>query len=191
MNIALMLTYAVALSMDAFAVAISKGLCMQKVTPKKASIVGAWFGGFQGLMPFLGYLLGMAFASFADRFMPWISFLLLSLIGANMIREALSPEEEDTCDADAQSLAFLPMLVMAIATSIDAFGVGITFASEFSGIVEVLVAVAMIGVVTFGFSFGGMYIGHRFGQKHKKLAEVAGGMILIGLGIKNLVEIFI
>lgn len=190
MNILLMLTFAVALSMDAFAVSVSKGLCLDKVTPKKGAIVGLWFGGFQALMPFLGYLIGAAFATFAEQFMPWISFALLALIGANMIREAFSPEEE-SCDTDTHSLAFLPMLTMAIATSIDAFGVGITFAEAFSGLAEVLVAIVLIGAVTFGFSFGGLYIGHKFGQKHKKMAEIAGGIILILLGVKNLVEQFI
>lgn len=190
MKIVLMLTYAVALSMDAFAVAITKGLCLDRVSPKRGVIVGAWFGGFQALMPFLGYFLGVAFSRFADRFMPWISFALLTLIGINMIREACSPEEE-ACDTDTRSLAFFPMFVMAVATSIDAFGVGITFADEFSGLTEVLVAVCLIGVVTFGLSYAGLYIGHRFGQKHKKLAELAGGVILILLGVKNLLELFI
>ena len=190
MNILLMLTFAVSLAMDAFAVSISKGLCTPKATVKKGCIVGAWFGGFQGIMPLLGYLLGTVFASFADRFMPWISFVLLSLIGANMIREALSTEE-DSCESDSQSFSFMPMLVMAIATSIDAFGVGITFTTAFENIVEVLVAVALIAIVTFGLSFAGLFIGNRFGAKHQKLAEIAGGIILIGLGIKNIVDIFI
>ena len=184
MNFVLMLTYAVGMSMDAFAASISKGLCLDKVNAKKATVVGLWFGGFQALMPFLGYFLGKFFASFANRFMPWIGLILLTLIGVNMIREAFEKEEE-ACDVDARSLGFKPMLIMAIATSIDAFAVGITFETVFSGIVEVLVAVAVIGVVTFWFSYFGMFIGNRFGQKHKKLAEIAGGSILIMLGIYN------
>ena len=190
MKILLMLPFALSLSMDAFAVSISKGLCTPKATVKKGCIVGAWFGGFQGLMPLLGYLLGTVFASFADRFMPWISFVLLSLIGANMIREAFSAEE-DSCEADSQSFAFMPMLVMAIATSIDAFAVGITFPTVFEGIIEVLVAVVLITVVTFAFSFAGLFIGNCFGAKHQKLAEIAGGIILIGLGVYNLIKAFL
>ena len=175
---------AIGLSMDAFAVSICKGLSLKKTDLKSMAKCGFWFGGFQALMPFLGYFLGKFFASFANRFMPWIGLILLTLIGVNMIREAFEKEEE-ACDVDARSLGFKPMLIMAIATSIDAFAVGITFETVFSGIAEVLVAVAVIGVVTFWFSYVGMFIGNRFGQKHKKLAEIAGGSILIMLGIYN------
>ena len=119
-----------------------------------------------------------------------IGAALLALLLLFSLLVACSPEEE-ACDTDTRSLAFFPMFVMAVATSIDAFGVGITFADEFSALTEVLVAVCLIGVVTFGLSYAGLYIGHRFGQKHKKLAELAGGVILILLGIKNLLELFI
>lgn len=180
-----MFLLAVGLSMDAFAVAICKGLAMKKITIKQAAIVGAWFGIFQGLMPALGFLLGTTFASFVVVVADWIAFVLLSLIGGNMIKEALSKEEEE---ADA-SLSFKTMFLLAIATSIDAFAVGVSFA--FMGIGSLIVpAVLFIGVITFALSMVGVKVGNVFGTKYKSKAEFAGGIILILLGVKIMLEHF-
>ncbi len=172
---------AVALSMDAFAVAVCKGLAMKKVTFGKAAIVGAWFGGFQAAMPLVGYfaikLLGEFFP--IDKFDHWIALVLLVLIGANMIREALSKKEEEQSD----SLRFGNMLMLAFATSIDAMASGAALPE-----INVFVAVAIIGVLTFGFSMLGVKIGNVFGSKYEKKAEIVGGCILILLGIYNVLE---
>lgn len=172
---------AVGLSMDAFAVSVCKGLAMRKATLKNAVTVGLWFGGFQGLMPFLGYLLGSRFQSYIAAIDHWIAFALLSLIGISMIREALSKEQE--C-ADA-SLAPKVMFLLAVATSIDALAVGVTFAFLK---VNILAAVALIGVITFSLSMAGVKIGNVFGLRYKSGAELAGGVILILMGIKILIE---
>ncbi|MBO5789259.1 MAG: manganese efflux pump [Clostridia bacterium] len=190
MDIVVILLFAVGVSMDAFAVAISKGLCMDKVTPARSAVVGLWFGGFQAIMPFFGYLLGTVFKGFAEKGMPWISFALLVLIGGNMIKEALEKEEDVACSIEDRSLAPLTMLVMAIATSIDAFGVGITFVTEFDGWGQVVPAILAIGCTTFAFSFVGVQVGHVFGARRKKAAEIVGGCILILLGIKNILDMF-
>ena len=184
------LILAVALSMDAFAVAICKGLAMKKITFVKAAIVGAWFGIFQGLMPLIGYFLGSSFARFIEPVDHWIAFGLLALIGVNMLREALGKEEEcECCECQDDSLAFKTMLVMAIATSIDALAVGVSFAlGSFEGGMTIFIAVAMIGVTTFLLSMGGVKVGNIFGAKYEKKAELAGGIILILLGIKILLE---
>ena len=184
------LILAVALSMDAFAVAICKGLAMKKITIAKAAIVGAWFGVFQGLMPLIGYFLGSSFARFIEPVDHWIAFGLLALIGVNMLREALSKEEECECgEGQDDSLAFKTMLVMAIATSIDALAVGVSFALQsFEGGMNIFIAVAMIGVTTFLLSMGGVKVGNLFGAKYEKKAELVGGIILILLGIKILLE---
>lgn len=176
---------AVGLSMDAFAVSICKGLAMNKISFKQAGIVGLWFGGFQALMPALGFLLGTTFASFVNRVADWIAFILLALIGLNMIKEALSKEEEE---ADA-SLAPQKMLVLAIATSIDAFAVGVSFACLEIGTL-IIPAVAFIGVITCGLSMIGVKVGNVFGTKYKSKAELAGGIILILLGVKIILEHF-
>lgn len=176
-----LLLLAVGLAMDAFAVAICKGLALEKISWKEMAIVGAWFGIFQGLMPAIGWLLGSAFEQYIVAFDHWIAFILLSLIGINMIREALSKEEE--C-ADC-SLGFRAMLVLAIATSIDALAVGVTFAFLR---VNVLISVLIIGVITFGISALGVKIGNIVGCKYKNKAEFAGGAILILLGTKILLE---
>ncbi len=172
---------AVGLSMDAFAVSICKGLAMQKITIKKALIVGLWFGGFQALMPAIGYLLGTQFESYITNIDHWIAFVLLFIIGANMIKEALSKEEEHASD----SLAFKEMLVLALATSIDALAVGVTFAFLK---VQILPAVLFIGVITFTLSSLGVKIGNIFGCRYKSKAEFAGGIILILMGCKILLE---
>lgn len=171
--------------MDAFAVSICKGLAMKKITFKQAGIVGLWFGGFQALMPTLGFLLGTTFASFVTVIADWIAFILLALIGGNMIKEALSGEEEE---ANA-SLDFKTMLLLAIATSIDAFAVGVSFAFMEIGSL-IIPAVLFIGVITFVLSMVGVKVGNVFGTKYKSKAELAGGIILILLGVKIILEHF-
>ena len=172
---------AVGLSMDAFAVSICKGLAMPRVTFKKACIVGLWFGGFQALMPLAGYLLGSQFEKYITAIDHWIAFALLALIGGAMIKEALSKDEE--C-ADA-SLAPKTMFLLAVATSIDALAVGVTFAFLNVAIVP---AVSFIGIITFVLSLAGVKVGNVFGIKYKSKAELAGGIILILMGIKILLE---
>lgn len=181
MNIGTLLTLAVGLSMDAFAVSICKGLGMKKITAGKAVLVGLWFGGFQALMPLAGYLLGMGFRESITAVDHWIAFLLLGLIGVNMIREALGQEEEEDCGC----LDVRTMLTLAVATSIDALAVGITFAFLS---VRILPAIACIGIITFVLSVAGVKIGNVFGAKYKSRAELAGGVILILLGLKILLE---
>lgn len=172
---------AIGLSMDAFAVSICKGLALKQTRPRHMLIVGAWFGIFQALMPAIGYLLGSAFEQYITAIDHWIAFVLLALIGGNMIREALSDEEEN---ADA-SLGFRTMLMLAVATSIDALAVGITFA--FLG-VSLLPSVSLIGVTTFVISAVGVRLGSVFGTKYQKKAGIAGGVILILIGLKILLE---
>ncbi len=172
---------AVGLSMDAFAVSVCKGLSMQTLNRRHAVIIGLYFGGFQALMPLAGYLLGVRFQNAITAYDHWIAFILLAVIGGNMIKEALNPEEEN-CD---DSVAFRDMLVLAVATSIDALAVGVTFA--FLG-VHILPAVSFIGSVTFVLSVVGVKVGHVFGVRYKSKAEIAGGVILIGIGVKILVE---
>lgn len=181
MTLLTLFTIAVGLSMDAFAVAICKGLAMNKINFRKSLIVGLWFGGFQGLMPLFGYLLGVQFKDSITAIDHWIAFILLGLIGFNMIREALSKEEEKASD----SLAFKDMLVLAIATSIDALAVGVTFAFLQVNIVP---AICFIGVITFTLSMVGVKIGNVFGVRYKSKAELAGGIILILMGAKILLE---
>jgi putative Mn2+ efflux pump MntP len=180
---------AVALSMDAFAVAVCKGLAMKKITFVKALIVGLWFGIFQGLMPLIGYFLGSAFEQFVKPAAPFIAFVLLGFIGVNMIREACSHECE-CCGDEDDSLSFGKMLTMAIATSIDALAVGITFALEgfTGGGLNIFTAVLLIGIVTCVLSMGGVKIGNIFGSKYEKKAEFVGGVVLIGIGLKILIE---
>lgn len=174
---------AVGLSMDAFAVAICKGLAMEKCTLKKAGIVGLYFGGFQALMPIIGYLLGVQFQDVIVAIDHWIAFVLLGVIGANMIKEAM-----ETCECCAEhddSLDFKTMVGLAVATSIDALAVGVTFAFLR---VDIVPAVCFIGLTTFVISFAGVKIGNVFGAKYKKKAEFAGGLILILMGVKILIE---
>jgi putative Mn2+ efflux pump MntP len=171
---------AVGLSMDAFAVAICKGLSVKKVTLKHCLIVGLYFGGFQAGMPLLGYFLGSSFAKYIENFDHWIAFVLLGIIGFNMIRESREKEEELN-----SSFGFKAMLPMAVATSIDALAVGVSFA-----IMQVQIgwAVTFIGVITFTLSALGVKIGNHFGAKYKSKAELFGGIVLILLGIKILLE---
>ena len=181
MDVWTLLILAIGVSMDAFAVSICKGLAMKQIKFRHMLIVGLWFGGFQALMPLIGYFLGIQFEAYITAYDHWIAFILLALIGGNMIKEALSGEEE-TADA---SLAVKIMLVLAIATSIDALALGVTFAFLQ---VNIWSAVGFIGVVTFAFSVAGLKIGNVFGTKYKSKAEFAGGLILILLGIKILLE---
>lgn len=172
---------ALSLSMDAFAVAVGKGLGMKKIKIKDAVIIGAWFGGFQGLMPVIGYLLGVQFQEKITAIDHWIAFVLLALIGANMIREALGKEE---AKVDA-SVSAKGMFILAVATSIDALAIGVTFAFLQ---VQIVPAVVTIGVITFLLSLAGVKIGNLFGIRYKAKAEFAGGTILILLGTKILLE---
>ena len=172
---------AVGLSMDAFAVSVCKGLAMPKCTFKKAAIVGLWFDGFQALMPAIGYILGAQFQEAIASIDHWIAFVLLALIGGNMIHEALDNDEEE---ADA-SLDVKTMFLLAVATSIDALAIGITFAFLK---VSIIPAVCFIGIVTFIISFAGVKIGNVFGARYKNKAEIVGGVILILLGLKILLD---
>ena len=181
MDLLTLLTLAVGLAMDAFAVSICKGLAMREKVLKKGIIVGLWFGGFQALMPTIGFVLGTQFKDQITSIDHWIAFVLLGLIGINMVKEALSNDEEQADD----SIAVKEMFMLAVATSIDALAVGITFA--FLN-VHIVSAVSMIGVCTFLISFAGVKIGNIFGTKYKSKAELAGGIILILLGFKILFE---
>lgn len=172
---------AVGLSMDAFAVAVCKGLAMPKMSWKGAAIVGLYFGGFQALMPFLGYLLGAGFKDAISAYDHWVAFILLALIGGNMIRESREDEEE-SLDA---SLSFRSMVLLAIATSIDALAVGVSMA--FMN-VPVLLSAVVIGVVAFVLSVVGGLAGRRLGALFQRRAELVGGLVLVGIGIKILVE---
>ncbi len=183
MNLLELFILAVGLSMDAFAVAISKGLSMKKMSFKNAIIIGLYFGIFQAVMPLIGYCLGTRFEDKITAFDHWIAFFLLGFIGINMIREALSKEDDEAEEDD--SLSFKSMSVLAIATSIDALAVGVTFA--FLN-VNIIPAVSFIGIVTFALSIVGVKIGNVFGSKYKSKAELAGGLILIGMGLKILLS---
>lgn len=172
---------AVGLSMDAFAVSICKGLAMSKVDLKKASICGIWFGGFQALMPLIGWLLGSQFTSYITKVDHWIAFVLLALIGGNMIKESLEKDEEKVSD----SLEFKVMLLLAIATSIDALAMGVTFAFLS---VNIWWAITFIGATTFILSAIGVKAGAFLGMKFKAKAEFAGGCVLVLMGTKILLE---
>ena len=180
MNLLELFVIAVGLSMDAFAVSICKGLALRQMSWKKAALAGLYFGGFQAGMPLLGYMLGVRFQGLIASVDHWIAFVLLSIIGASMIKEAMG-EAEDLND----SFQVKDMLVLAVATSIDALAVGVTFAFLQVSIVP---AVSFIGVITFALSLVGIKIGNVFGTKFKGKAELAGGVILIFMGIKILVE---
>lgn len=170
--------------MDAFAVSICKGLSLGKIKFKHMCIAGLWFGGFQALMPAIGYFLGSLFADMVTKYAHWVAFILLAIIGGNMIKESF--EKDDECDCCGETaMDAKTMFVMAIATSIDAMAVGVSFAFLQ---VEIVPAVTFIGVVTFIFSGIGVKIGSVFGNKYKSKAELAGGAVLIVMGIKTLVE---
>lgn len=173
---------AVGLSMDAFAVSVCKGLAMKKCTVQKAGVVGLYFGGFQALMPVIGYLLGVQFKNIITSIDHWIAFILLGVIGANMIKEARNQDDMEGAD---EFLDFHTMIGLAVATSIDALAVGVTFAFLQ---VDIVPAVSFIGVITFTLSAAGVKIGNIFGTKYKAKAELAGGIILILMGCKILIE---
>lgn len=178
---------AVALSMDAFAVAICKGLATGNVKGKHMALTGAWFGGFQALMPLIGFFVGSLFAVYVKAFDHWIAFGLLALIGANMIKESFDKDECE-CDGSCKSpFAIGTMFTMAIATSIDALAVGVNYAFLLEGL-EIVFAVSCIGVITFILSAVGVKIGAVFGAKYKSWAELAGGIILVLMGTKILIE---
>ncbi len=185
MSIFEIILLAVSLSMDAFAVALCKGLALKKLDIRSCLIVGGWFGAFQGLMPLIGYLLGSTFADKITSIDHWIAFVLLAIIGGNMIKEAFDKDEERVnC-----SLGVKTMLVMAIATSIDALAVGVSFAfTDFEPDWFVYIAFVLIGIITCTLSAIGVKIGNIFGTKYKSKAEFAGGLILILLGLKILLE---
>lgn len=178
-----LLLLAIGVSMDAFAVSVCKGLSMGKAGFRESAICGAWFGGFQALMPLIGFFLGTLFAEAIEAFDHWIAFGLLAIIGINMLKEACSKEEEGCCGCD---LSFRTMLVMAIATSIDALAVGISLAM--AGNVNIWLAILLIGFTTFSFSGLGVKIGNVFGSRFEQKAQIAGGCILILLGLKILLE---
>lgn len=176
----------VGLSMDAFAVSICKGLSMRKVNKKQCLVIGLFFGGFQALMPFIGWVLGSQFEQYITSIDHWIAFILLGFIGGKMVVEAIR-EKDEAVEVGKMDppLDLKEMFILAIATSIDALAVGITFAFLQVPIVE---AVSVIGITTFVISVIGVYVGNFFGNRYKKKAELAGGMILILIGLKILLE---
>lgn len=181
MGIIELILIGIGLAMDAFAVSVCKGLSMKKMEWKKAGIIGLYFGGFQALMPAIGFCLGIGFENAIKSIDHWIAFVLLSIIGGNMIKEAFSKEEEESND----KVDFRTMIILAIATSIDALAIGVTFAFLD---VNILLAIAIIGIITFVISMIGVKIGNVFGDKYEAKAEITGGVILILLGIKILLE---
>lgn len=180
MNLWELFIIAVGLSMDAFAVSICKGLSVQRVSLRHAACAGLWFGGFQALMPLLGWLLGSRFQAAIERYDHWIAFVLLVFLGINMIREARG--EEESVDG---SFSWRVMLPMALATSIDALAVGVTFAFLH---VDILPAISFIGLTTFLLSALGVRLGSVFGRRYRTAAEILGGVILIVMGVKILLE---
>lgn len=187
MNLFELFIIAVGLSMDAFAVSICKGLSMKKLHFKNALIVGLYFGIFQGGMPLIGYILGVQFQDKITAFDHWIAFILLVIIGLKMVKESLEkvPDNEIAFDEIEEELNFKNMTILAIATSIDALAVGVTFA--FLN-VQIIPAVSFIGIVTFILSMVGVKLGNIFGIKYKSKAELAGGIILVLMGTKILLE---
>lgn len=180
MDVVELMIIAVGVSMDAFAVSICKGLSVQKVTPVHVLKTALWFGGFQALMPLAGYFLGASFTDLVSEVDHWIAFVLLGIIGANMVKEAF---ESESCDI-SPDFSFRTMLAMAVATSIDALAVGVSFAFLK---VDIWAAILLIGVTTAAFSGTGVLIGKAFGCRYKSKAELAGGIILILMGTRILV----
>ena len=178
----------VGLSMDAFAVAICKGLAMPRVNRKRTLLIGLYFGVFQAVMPLTGWLLGSQFARRVTKMAPWIAFVLLAWIGGSMIRESLSKKEEEE-KAEPAELRHRELLMLAIATSIDALAVGVSF-SMVELTVPLYAAAALIGCTTFAISVAGVFVGNLFGARYKNRAEFVGGAILILIGLKILLEHF-
>lgn len=183
MTITELILIAIGLSMDAFAVSICKGLATQKATLRHFLTAGIWFGGFQALMPLIGYFLGSTFSGYITSVDHWVAFALLTIIGAGMIKEACDKDE----DADG-SFAPRAMVVLAIATSIDALAIGVTFAFLIESIFQLIFAVSAIGIITFTLSAAGVWAGNVFGARYKSKAELSGGIILILIGLKILLE---
>ena len=177
----------VGLSMDAFAVSICKGLGMTKVNRKQALTIGLYFGGFQALMPFIGYMLGIRFEKYTTSIDHWIAFILLGFIGGKMVYEAVKEKDDDSVVEKDLALNQGEMLLLAIATSIDALAVGIMFAFTYDSL-NIYWAIAIIGLTTFVLSIVGVIVGNFFGNKYKKKSEIAGGIILILIGVKILLE---
>lgn len=177
----------VGLAMDAFAVSVSKGLSMIKVKKKSAFLIALFFGGFQALMPFVGFLLGVGFQQYIESVDHWIAFALMVFIGGKMIYESFKSERDDDSVID-KPLKISELILMAFATSIDALAVGVTFAFLGYNILQAGCSVSIIGIVTFIISLAGVYIGNFFGAKYKKKAEFAGGLILVLIGTKILLE---
>ena len=181
MNFLELVIIAIGVSMDAFAVSICKGLSTRKIRPSNAATAGLWFGGFQALMPVIGYYLGVSFADFVSGVDHWIAFVLLAIIGGKMLKESF---ENESCEISAD-FSFKSMFPLAIATSIDALAIGVSFA--FLG-VSIWVPVLLIGVTTGLFSAAGVYIGNRFGCRYKSKSEFIGGLVLCLMGVKILLE---
>ena len=181
MGIVELLLLSIGLAMDAFAVSICKGISMKKMNWKKAIIIGLYFGGFQSLMPTLGFFLGTTFQNLITNVDHWIAFALLGIIGGEMIKESFEKDDEESND----DVSFKTMFILAVATSIDALAVGITFAFLK---VNLILAISLIGIITFILSVAGTKIGNRFGDKYESKAELVGGIILVLLGIKILLE---
>ena len=186
MGIVELLLLAVGVSMDAFAVSICKGLAMKKATVKGCMTCGVWFGGFQALMPTIGFFLGTLFAEAIQAVDHWVAFFLLAVIGINMLKEAFEKDDGCSCEEHNADLSVKTMFVMAVATSIDALAVGISLAM--AGNVSIWLAAAFIGICTCGFSAVGVKIGNVFGSRFEKKAQMAGGIILILLGLNILLE---
>ena len=187
MGILELLLLGVGVSMDAFAVSICKGLAMKKATVRGCMTCGLWFGGFQALMPTIGFFLGTLFAEAIHAIDHWVAFVLLAVIGANMLKEVFSQEEEcDCCQDQNADLSVKTMFVLAVATSIDALAVGISLAM--AGNVNIWLAALVIGLCTCGFSAAGVGVGNVFGSRYEKKAQLAGGVILILLGVKIILE---
>lgn len=174
----------VGLSADAFSVAVCKGLNMRRLNLKHAYIIALFFGGFQALMPLIGYLLGTSFSSYIEAFDHWVAFVLLAFIGGKMAVEAIR-DKDDGGEEKTDVLKIGELAIMAVATSIDALAVGITFAFLK---VNIFFSVLLIGVTTFALSLAGVLIGNKFGAKYKNKAELAGGIILVLIGVKILLE---
>ena len=191
MGIGELLLLAVGVSMDAFAVSICKGLAVKKAGPKECLTCGVWFGGFQALMPLIGFFLGTLFAEAIQAVDHWVAFVLLGIIGFNMLKEALSKDDCDCCAEHDADLSPKTMFVMAVATSIDALAVGISLAMAglpVFGLDGIFSAVVLIGLCTCGFCTAGVKIGNIFGARFEKRAQIAGGVILILLGLRILLE---
>lgn len=186
MNYAELLVVSIGLAMDAFAVAICKGLSVKKLSPKHPIVIGLYFGFFQAMMPLLGFLLGKQFSDKISSIDHWVAFILLGVIGINMVLEAKKKDVEACCEETSDNvLKFTSMLVLSIATSVDALAVGITLAFLH---VNIFTAILFIGITTFIISMAGVHIGHGFGCKFKAKAELLGGFLLVLLGVKILIE---